>query len=596
MCARYDLIKHILLLSLLVGVPFATEFEVSGLKSDSTNFIVVDSIEYVVGDAFDDANYSTSIEKWAYNLLNKVHIKTRTSVLYENLSFEIGDSITVDDLRDSERILRKRKYISDAAMSYYTDANGKNIIRVKTSDHWSTTPHLSFPYLQFGSGDLDFAFSAGLIEWNLLGSGQKVGLIYSSGLERDMFYFEYENPHMLIKNHRLKVFASKNSDGYYYSSEIQRPFASIKDRWSYVVGGASSKMGKSMYKHPERNSIFTELDSNTFTGTGNDFSTSLATKIYSYSGIKRDSINIRIARKFGTNFQKIVGLAYAYSLERGGVSSRMVYHNVYGDEPGSNWAIKSNLIEPIRYTENSLIGIKFTLLGVKYAKVRNFNNVKYNEDVELGWSAYTGIFKNIEALNASTDSWLIKNKINFADVWALDHMFNLGMANRFYYDDKVYDGQFDSEIEYMWKPNSRTATYLLSKFNTLYRSPKYNYYTLDGISGMAGVPFFYYTGQTRVLFKVEERFFLPKSFERGTVVPVIATFFNAGNAYETFSDVDLNELRYNVGFGLRLGMSKSTQGVVQHVDVAWPLNGPLKDGSWKTGFGARVSIVAMLSL
>ena len=77
-----------------------------------------------------------------------------------------------------------------------------------------------------------------------------------------------------------------------------------------------------------------------------------------------------------------------------------------------------------------------------------------------------------------------------------------------------------------------------------------------------------------------------------TVVPVFALFGRAGGAWNAMDKVDVSEMEAAVGVGLRLGMSKSVNGVVNHLDVSWPVNGTLADGF----AGARISLLAHTSL
>jgi hypothetical protein len=51
----------------------------------------------------------------------------------------------------------------------------------------------------------------------------------------------------------------------------------------------------------------------------------------------------------------------------------------------------------------------------------------------------------------------------------------------------------------------------------------------------------------------------------------MAVFANAGNTFPGYADFDWDKLHYSLGFGLRLGASKSTQKVVNHVNLSWPI-------------------------
>ena len=63
---------------------------VSGAQAaaaDSTAPFRVDKIRYHIGDAFDDSKYHTKYDKWAYDLLNVIHIETREATVRKLLLF-----------------------------------------------------------------------------------------------------------------------------------------------------------------------------------------------------------------------------------------------------------------------------------------------------------------------------------------------------------------------------------------------------------------------------------------------------------------------------------------------------------------------------
>jgi hypothetical protein len=53
--------------------------------------------------------------------------------------------------------------------------------------------------------------------------------------------------------------------------------------------------------------------------------------------------------------------------------------------------------------------------------------------------------------------------------------------------------------------------------------------------------------------------------------------------------VDLDDLHYGVGLGLRLGATRSTQKVVNHINVVWPIGEKNLD-SWSWGIRASKSL------
>ena len=64
--------------------------------ADSTVPFRVDKIRYHIGDAFDDSKYHTKYDKWAYDLLNVIHIETREATVRKLLLFNEGDVVDLN--------------------------------------------------------------------------------------------------------------------------------------------------------------------------------------------------------------------------------------------------------------------------------------------------------------------------------------------------------------------------------------------------------------------------------------------------------------------------------------------------------------------
>jgi hemolysin activation/secretion protein len=98
--------------------------------------------------------------------------------------------------------------------------------------------------------------------------------------------------------------------------------------------------------------------------------------------------------------------------------------------------------------------------------------------------------------------------------------------------------------------------------------------TIGGDSGLRGYPLRYQAGSGTALVTLEERFFTKYQLWKLADVGA-AIFFDMGKAYgETpFGPSEDLGLLKDVGFGLRLGSTRSALGNVIHFDVAFPLDG-----------------------
>ena len=97
--------------------------------------------------------------------------------------------------------------------------------------------------------------------------------------------------------------------------------------------------------------------------------------------------------------------------------------------------------------------------------------------------------------------------------------------------------------------------------------------TLGGDTGLRGYPLRYQAGTAKALLTLEQRYYTNwypfRLFHVGGAV-----FFDMGRTWgrDVTGETSLGMLK-DVGFGLRLGSSRSAFGNVVHIDLAFPLDG-----------------------
>ena len=112
---------------------------------DSNAVFRVDEIRYHIGDAFDDSKAHSKYDRWAYDILNLVHIETREVTVRKLLLFDKGDIVNLNLLLEAERFLRNQRFLSDANITV-SNEDGKNIVDVQTSDNWTLTIPFAFGF------------------------------------------------------------------------------------------------------------------------------------------------------------------------------------------------------------------------------------------------------------------------------------------------------------------------------------------------------------------------------------------------------------------------------------------------------------------
>ena len=89
---------------------------------------------------------------------------------------------------------------------------------------------------------------------------------------------------------------------------------------------------------------------------------------------------------------------------------------------------------------------------------------------------------------------------------------------------------------------------------------------------------------------MEQRYF--PDFEFASAVPALALFLNAGDAFESYRDLEMDKLHYSVGFGLRVGATRSVQKVVNHINICFPIDSKYR----KVLPGWRLTVTAKANL
>jgi hemolysin activation/secretion protein len=98
--------------------------------------------------------------------------------------------------------------------------------------------------------------------------------------------------------------------------------------------------------------------------------------------------------------------------------------------------------------------------------------------------------------------------------------------------------------------------------------------TIGGDTGLRGYPLRYQAGSATALLTIEQRIYTKYSLWKLADVGA-AVFVDVGQAFgETpFGPSENLGLLKDVGFGLRLGSTRSALGNVLHIDIAFPLDG-----------------------
>jgi len=186
---------------------------------------VIDSIEIVVEDVFEDDGMTPVF--WAYRMANDLHFKTRESVIRRELLFTEGELLDEEALAQTERNLRMLPFLRRVRVETFPLRDNRVIVRVTTSDSWTTNPELHLA--KVGN---EWEWAVGAYERNLLGYGKQLRVLHDANLDRDETFVSYGDPRFFGTRFATGVLLASASDGHRVQLSAQRPFFAIDTPYS----------------------------------------------------------------------------------------------------------------------------------------------------------------------------------------------------------------------------------------------------------------------------------------------------------------------------------------------------------------------------
>jgi len=217
--------------------------------------------------------------------------------------------------------------------------------------------------------------------------------------------------------------------------------------------------------------------------------------------------------------------------------------------------------------------VGFDILQDKYKKVGDENQIGRTEDLYFGTEISGEVGYSSEAFGADRNAvMLVLKALRGIELGAQQQLF-LGGA----FSSRIEDGRArnliaDAGAKYYWRWRENWLLYVgLSGTVTDALDPELQL-LLGGDNGLRGFPLRYESGTSRALFTVEQRVFTDWYPFRLARVGA-AVFADVGRTWGSgvVGNSDPGLLR-DVGFGFRLGNTRSGLGNVLHIDFAFPLN------------------------
>ena len=499
-----------------VGIPSDAELEQAGA--------VVGEIILDVQDIF--ATDTSEEDTVLFRLANRLHIQTRPATISQQLLIQTGEPYVGQKLEESERLLRTRRYLHDARVYPVAYHDGRVDIKVHTRDVWTLQPGISF-------GRSGGANSAGIKieETNLFGYGKQLSLNYNSNVDRKSTVLDYQDPQMLGSRWALSTQLANNSDGRRKALAIEHPFYSLDTRWSAGVRLLDERRVDSIYN--------------------------LGNAIDQY-GVKQRGATVYggwsegLRNHWATRWT--TGVTYDDNQFEPRVSSP-----ASGRTPASR-----KLVYP---------WLGYELIEDRHQKLENLNQIGRTEDFSLGWHATALVGLASTAYGADRNALIWSGSLGRGLTFGNSHLIELasGISGRIE-NSEAKNTIVSGAGRYYWRQSPRRLFFMSLRADAATRLDADNRLTLGGDTGLRGYPLRYQAGTGRWIFTAEQRLF--SDWYPFRLVRVGgAMFYDMGRTWGDNPNGSRSVgLLRDVGFGLRLGQTRSGLGNVTHIDVAFPLD------------------------
>lgn len=521
--------RYVALSLIVVGIANAQEGAVDNTIPEHA---VLESANAIIGEIILDKRNIFDLsdpeeDKWLYRWANRLHIVTRDKVINNQLLFDRGDKFSGQLLEESGRILRRNRYLIDAKLKPVRYKNDVVDVKVTTQDVWSLTPDVSISR-RGGANRTSF----GIEETNLFGRGQFVRLLHINNVDRTSTRFDFEDMNLGRSWWSAFLHVADNSDGDTKQLSFVRPFHALDGRWT--AGGR-------LLDDDRRTALYR---------------------------LGKETVEFRHEHEYATTFG-----GWSRGL-RNGWARRWTAGVVYDDNMFSN--VPSQLL-PALIPENRKLVYPFLGIEIVEDQFETTTNVRQmgrTEDFFLGTRLSASIGWSDRSFGADRDALIFFASVSrgFGSLNTTSLLLSAttdgrrqggNTANgRTTINARIYNKQSEKRLFFITLVG--TAGHDLDLDNPV---------QLGGSSGLRGYPLRYQSGDSKMLFTIEQRYFTDwypfRLFRVGGAV-----FADVGR---TWGDNPIGEKNFgwlaDVGFGLRFAPTRFSTDKITHLDFAFPLGG-----------------------
>jgi outer membrane protein assembly factor BamA len=520
-------------ISLALGSLFIWTSVAEARRSPPPQNVEIHAINVEVKNVFDPEVPGEN--HWPFTWANFLHIRTRASVIRKALLMKPGDKVNRSLLEESERNLRTLPFVKDAKILEVPAADGQADLIVKTQDTWTTQPQVNF-----GSEGGQNHASIGFLEENFLGYGKTVSYFLRHDQDGTGQQFGYIDPQIGNSRFTLNSLFADTPFGNQQHLAVARPFYALETR---AAGGVS-------YDHL--------LDVQKVFQAGSE------TSRYR---INQSNIDLFGGVRINQDLQDIqrVTLHYVYN--------ENVYRSETRTTPGTLPASRALSGPAVAWSREESQFIKETFV----------DKAERIEDINLGHQTTLRGGYSGRALGATetTTPFTVSDSFGFGGDGPAFALTSYGVSGRYNLYKTGQTGGHTADTIYYG--NLNYYRHLLPEFpltavfhaeSAYLQNPDVdNSLELGGDTGLRGFKVQSFTGNKTVLANAELRFFYPYEVLHLAYLGG-AVFADVGQAQPQGLGYNRRDVHASIGAGFRFALTRSTEGTVYRVDVAYAL-GPI---------------------
>jgi hypothetical protein len=539
----------------------------------------IDTVIVVRHGALEGARILTAGDSLTYLMAewlrdHVLHSRTRDATIRNRLIVGVGDQPDSVRLKEAGRLLRLEKFLADAKVDTLRLDDGRLALKTESWDRWSTAVPAN---LGRSGGEINWFL--GVREANLLGTGQDLSIVYSSTPLQRGWIFNYANTAAFAPGGQILATYIDLNDGHNLTGSFGYPNRSRYQKWAWTVDFQDQLYMRRILATPSVREHFSRESGAVWTKDA-----LFATQPDSRFRWARASL----ARYWGESTRLGLSLVAESELDSAGTS-----RGAFAVDSSRLDATRADPLflawrSPAPHRDDRRLGMGISLRGLDHVRRNNFNQLKWTEDVPVGWQLAATGYLNVLARGDLRDDALLQSSASWTGISGSVYHAASTTWKSFFEGTDARKGSSNAKLELRWIPSARFQTIASVANDAVYGVPVYRtQLSLGEDNGLPGYTARAFTGRGRFLSGTEIRWTPP--LEALTVAPALALFAGTGRVSDEPALTGAGAWKTGIGFGLRLGMTVSPNGLVNHLSFSRPVGDPEHSG-WLISWGAKQSL------